>query len=210
MAMEDLKAQLTFLKEIEIKEVIEDAKEQAATIIKQAQTEAEQIKKREAKIATDKAEALEAQELETIKIEGKRREQNARFRLIDLVFTGALDRITEAAEKGESSYKNILGRLTVEAAKDIQRDEFEIIAHKRDVALLKQHLKNVEKDISRLKGHPVTLTVSEEPLRSAGGIILRSKDGQQIFNNTLEARLAKVKQDSLIEVSKILFEGANE
>jgi vacuolar-type H+-ATPase subunit E/Vma4 len=47
-------------------------------------------------------------------------------------------------------------------------------------------------------------------LQSVGGVVVKSSSGGQIFNNTLEARLAKAKREADFKISEILFEGAPE
>jgi vacuolar-type H+-ATPase subunit E/Vma4 len=50
----------------------------------------------------------------------------------------------------------------------------------------------------------VSLKMIDEPLRSIGGVVVRSSDHREIFNNTLEARLARVRQENLPEISRVL------
>jgi V/A-type H+-transporting ATPase subunit E len=145
--------------------------------------------------------------LESVRLQGRRNLMNARFRLIEEAFAESLKRLTELANDRDSRYTNSLERLVIEAAEGIAGQELEVIAHPRDANLVKQKLKRLEREISRTKAVRVVLKMSDEPLRSIGGIVVRTKDGKEIFNNTLEARLAKVKQEMLVKISDIMFAG---
>jgi V/A-type H+-transporting ATPase subunit E len=205
--MEDLKAQLDFLKNAQVQEIIEEAKDQAAKIVSEAQAKAEQIKIKETEQALQKARGNEEQELESVRLQAKRKVLNARFQHIDMVLEKSLDRLRELTDRQDPSYVKAVERYVVEAATSIGGAEFEVVVSPRDAAAIKQRLRRLEKDISTIKGSPTKLKMSDEPLRSIGGVVVRSTDGKQIFNDTLEARLAKVRQEMAPKIGEILSGG---
>ncbi|HUW48582.1 MAG TPA: V-type ATP synthase subunit E family protein [Patescibacteria group bacterium] len=205
--MENLKSQLDFIKEVEIKEVIDEAKAKAAAEINEARARIEQIKNKETTEILKKAQETEQRELDATKIDGKRKVMNLKFQLIESALSSTLTGLKEMVEKEAPSYRNHLEEFIIEAAKRIDGWEFELIIGSKDAAFVKKRLKRIEDALSTVKGVVVSLKVSDEPLRSIGGIVVRSSDQREIFNNTLEARLARVRQENLPEISQVLFGG---
>ncbi len=202
--MENLKSQLDFIKEVEIKEIIDEAKATAAAEIDEARAKIEQIKKKETIEILKKTQETEQRELEAARIEGKRKVLNLKFQLIESAFSGTLAKLKEIVEKESPSYRNHLEDFIIEAAKRLDGWEFELIIGSKDAAFVKKRLKRIEDALSAAKGVVVSLKMSDEPLRSIGGVVVRSSDHREIFNNTLEARVSRVRQENLPEISQIL------
>jgi vacuolar-type H+-ATPase subunit E/Vma4 len=203
--MENLKSQLDFIKEVEIKEIIDEAKTKATAEINEAQAKIEQIKKKEITEILKKVQEAEQRELEATRIEGKRKVMNLKSQVIESVLSSSLARLKEMVEKETPSYRNHLEEFIIEAAKRIDGWEFELIIGSKDAAFVKKRLKRVVDALSIVKGVVVSLKMSDEPLRSIGGVVVRSSDRREIFNDTLEARLARVRQENLPEISQVLF-----
>jgi V/A-type H+-transporting ATPase subunit E len=184
---------------------MEEAKKQAEKLLSDARARADEIKKKETEKTMQKARELETRELESARLQAKRKLMTAKFRLIDTAFMESFKQLADLAGKGDPSYKNCIQKLVVEAVAGTEGQEFEVIVHPRDAKLVKQKLKQMATDASTIKSVKVTLAMSDEPLRSTGGVVVRTKDGREIFNNTLEARLANVKRDKLVKISDILF-----
>ncbi len=206
--MEQLKTRLAFIHKTEIDEIIENARKQANDIIMAAQAKAAEIKKKETEKILEEARIMENQQLETERLDGKRKLADTRYRLADEAIRQASDRLSKLAEASEASYQNSLEKLILEAAEQTSGQDLEVIIHPRDAAFIKKRLRALEKQMTSFKNAPVTLRISEEPLRAMGGAVLRTTDKKQIFNNTLEARVAKGRQDSLVEISEILYKGS--
>jgi len=209
-AMEGLKSRLILLKEVQVKEILEEAKDQAAKLVKEARTKAEQVKSREGEEAIQKSREIEEQELESARAQGKRKETDTRFQLVDAALLKSLDKLRELTDRQDPAYVNAIEGLVVEAAVKITGAEFEVMLNPRDVTLVKRKLERIEKRVSTIKGASAKLKITNTPLRSIGGTMVRSKDGKQIFNNTLEARLAKVRQEMLPPVCDALLGGASD
>jgi vacuolar-type H+-ATPase subunit E/Vma4 len=203
--MENLKSQLDFIKEVEIKEIIDEAKTKATAEINEARAKIEQIKKKEITEILKKVQEAEQRELETTRIEGKRKVMNLKSQVIESVLSSSLARLKDMVEKETPSYRNHLEEFIIEAAKRIDGWEFELIIGSKDAAFVKKRLKRVVDALSIVKGVVVSLKMSDEPLRSIGGVVVRSSDRREIFNDTLEARLARVRQENLPEISQVLF-----
>ncbi len=206
--MEQLKTRLAFIHREEVDEIIENARKQANNTITTAQAKAAAIKKKETEKILEDTRIAESQQLEIERMNGKRGLADTRYKLVDEAIRQASDRLSKLAEACDAPYRNSLEKLILEAAEQTSGQELEIIIHSRDVTFIKKRLKALEKQIASFKHVPITLRISEEPLRAIGGVVLRTTDGKQIFNNTLEARIAKARQDSIIKISKILYEGS--
>jgi len=206
--MEDLKSKLKFLRESEVKEIVEEAKKQAAKIVTDAHAKTDEIKKREIERIMKNVQSIETKDLEAAKSEQKRRMMNLKLQLIEASFAASLDRLKQMVDELSPIYRSSLENLTVEAALHMTGSEFEAIIRPKDSEFLRKKLKQIEKEVSTAKNIAVTLIISAEPLRSIGGVVVRSCDGKQIFNNTLEARLANVRQEKLPEIANVLFGGA--
>ena len=207
--MEDLKSQLGFLRESEVKDIIEEGKKQAAQIIAEAHTKADEMKKREIEQIRANIGEIEIRELEAAKSEQKRRMMNLKIQLIEAAFAASLDTLKQMVNEQVLIYRNSLESLIVEATSQMTGSQFEVILSSKDAEFVRKKLKRIEQEISTIRNISITLGISNEPLRSIGGVVVRSSDGKQVFNNTLEARLAKVRQENLPEIAKILFEGTD-
>jgi len=207
--VEDLKSQLGFLRESEVKDIIEEGKKQAAQIIAEAHTKADEMKKREIEQIRANIGEIEIRELEAAKSEQKRRMMNLKIQLIEAAFAASLDTLKQMVNEQVLIYRNSLESLIVEATSQMTGSQFEVILSSKDAEFVRKKLKRIEQEISTIRNISITLGISNEPLRSIGGVVVRSSDGKQVFNNTLEARLAKVRQENLPEIAKILFEGTD-
>lgn len=208
--MENSKAQLEFVGKVEVKEIIEEANNQAANLIIDAKAKAQQVRTKETEEILQKVREKETQELESFRLQCKRTTINLRFQFIETAFAESFEKVRKMVEQETTTYRKSLERFITSAVAEIQGIEFELILNPIDVAYVKTKIKRIEKEVSTSKNVSVTLKVSDEPLQSVGGVVVKNSGGGQIFNNTLEARLAKAKQEAVFKISKILFEGAPE
>lgn len=204
--MENLKSQIKFMQEIEAKEIIEDATEQARRIIKEAEEKAAKIKSQKTKEVSENLNDKEAAELDSARLEEKKKISNAKSQLQDDALTQAMEKLEKISSDSSPRYQENLKKLIIKAATEIRATDLEILINSRDREFIKNRLAELKKDISRLKGTQVSLKVSEETLNTIGGAIVRDKNKRQIFNSTLEAGLAKARQELLGEISASLFE----
>jgi V/A-type H+-transporting ATPase subunit E len=208
--MENLKAQLESTQKIEIKEIIEEANNQAAKLLSEAKAKAQQVRTKETEEILQKLREKETQELESSRLQRKRAITNLRSQLVEAAFAESFEKTKKLVEQAAVTYRKSLEKSIALAVVKTEGVEFELILNPIDIAYVKTKLKRIEKEVSTIKNVPVTLRVSDEPLQSVGGVVIRSSDEKQIFNNTLEARFAKIKQEAVFKVSEILFEGAKE
>ena len=204
--MENLKSQIKFMQEMEAKEIIEDATEQARKIIKEAEEKAAKIKSKKTKEVSENLNEKEAAELDSARLEEKKKISNAKSQLQDEALTQAMEKLKKISSDSSPRYQESLKKLIMKAAAKIRATDLEILINSRDREFIKDRLAELKKDTSRLKGAQVSLKVSDEALKTIGGAIVRDKDKRQIFNSTLEAGLTKARQELLGEISASLFE----
>lgn len=204
--MENLKSQIKFMQEIEVKEIIEDATEQAKRTVKEAEEKASKIKGQKTKEVSEKLLEKETFELDSARLEEKKKIANVKFELQEEALTETMERLRKISDDFSPRYQESLRKLIIEAAANIRATDLEILTNSRDKEFVKDRLVEFKKEISRQKAAQVTLKVGEEVLSTIGGVIVRDKNKRQIFNSTLEARLAKARQELLGEISASLFE----
>jgi V/A-type H+-transporting ATPase subunit E len=208
--MENLKSQIKFTLEIEIKEIIEDATEQTRRTIKETEEKATKIKAQKTEEVLDKLREKEASELDSARLEEKKEILNVKFQLEDEVLTRVMERLKEIITNSSSTYQKSLEKSIITAASEIRATDLEILTNSRDKKFVKSRLAELKKEISKLKGVQVSLKVSGESLNTIGGAIVRDKEKRQIFNSTFEAKLTEAKQKLLGEISASLFEGVED
>jgi V/A-type H+-transporting ATPase subunit E len=205
-AVETIKAQLRFLQEMEAKEIIENAEEQAKKIVKEAEENADKIKKQKMEKLAEKLREKEALEIATRKLEGRKKNLTAESELLERALTESTVKLREICEAERSLYQESLERLVIEAAARLKGTQFQVLTNSKDKRLVKEKLRELEKKISK-KGVATSLQVSEETLNIMGGVMLQTADKKQVFNNTFEARLTKLKEEMVSQVFSSLFEG---
>ena len=208
--MENLKSQIKFTQEIEAQEIIEDATEQATKIVKEAQEKASKIKSQRTKEVSENLIERETSELDSARLEEKKRIANIKFELQEEALARAMEKLKKISDDFSVQYQESLKKLIIEAASNIRATDLEVLTNARDREWVKDRLAELKGEISKKKGAQVALKVGEEALNTIGGAIVRDKSKRQIFNSTLEARLAKAKQELLGEISASLFEGVED
>jgi len=208
--METLKSQIKFIQEMEAEEIIEEAEEQAKKIVAEAEEKAAQIKKQKMREVSEKLREREASELALTKLEGRKKILNVKSQLVEEALAKSMEKLKEIGNSEKQQYKESLEKLIVEAATKLKGTQLQILINSKDKKFVKDNLNELEKKISKLKGESVSLQVDEETLNTIGGVIVQTRDKRQIFNNTLEAKLARFKQEYLGELFSSLFEGAKD
>ncbi len=99
---------------------------------------------------------------------------------VDKVFTKALDQIANADRSGD--YSNLIKTLIEESTKILDTSEITISTNTKDKDV-------VQSVLSQFSG----AEISSDTIDCLGGIIVKSKDGAMTFDNTLDARIERLK-----------------
>ncbi|MEX2192845.1 MAG: V-type ATP synthase subunit E family protein [Nitrosarchaeum sp.] len=99
---------------------------------------------------------------------------------IDKVFTKALDQIANTARSGD--YSNLMKTLLDESTKILSTTKVIVSTNSKDKDL-------VQSLLSKYPG----AELSSQTINCLGGVIVKSKDGAMTFDNTLDARIQRLK-----------------
>ena len=99
---------------------------------------------------------------------------------IDKVFTKALDQIANTARSGD--YSNLINTLLDESTKILSTTKVIVSTNSKDKIL-------VQSLLSKYPG----AELSPEIIDCLGGVVVKSKDGAMKFDNTLDARIQRLK-----------------
>ena len=133
-------------------------------------------------IADGKKEAdkIEKQLIGGADIEARNKQLLALEASVDKVFTKALDQITNNDRSGD--YANLIKSLLDESTKILGTSEVIVSTNSKDRDVVQ----------STLSGFPGS-ELSSDSIECIGGVIIKSKDGAMTFDNTLDARIERLK-----------------
>ena len=188
--------------------MLSEAKQEADTILAEAQTQAESIRKRgqdqsaaQAAAVLDhahqEADRLRGQAIATTEMKARTMELGHREKLLEKVFTASRQQI--ASVQQWTDYPEIAQRLVREAVAQIRSKQVKIRADAHTQSLLtSQMLDQISKDSG------VSLTLGE-PLTQGTGVVVETADGHLQFDNTLETRLNRLQNTLRAPVYRILI-----
>ncbi|MGY5143551.1 MAG: V-type ATP synthase subunit E [Candidatus Nitrosopumilus sp. bin_32a] len=133
-------------------------------------------------IADGKKEAdkIEKQIIGGADIEARNKQLLTLEASVDKVFTKALDEITNNERSGD--YANLIKSLLDESIRILGTSEVIVSANSKDRDVVQ----------STLSGFPGS-ELSSDVIECIGGVIIKSKDGAMTFDNTLDARIERLK-----------------
>jgi len=99
---------------------------------------------------------------------------------VDKAFSKALDQITKTDRSGD--YSNLIKTLLDESTKILGTTEVTVFTNTKDKDVVKSAL-------SKFSG----AKLSSDTIDCLGGIIIKSKDGTMTFDNTIDARVERLK-----------------
>jgi len=126
------------------------------------------------------ADKIEKQITGSADIEARNKQLMALEEAVDKVFSTALDQITNADRSGD--YSNLIKTLIEEATKILGTSEISISTNAKDKDV-------VQSTLSQFSG----AELSSETIDCIGGIKVKSKDGAMTFDNTIDARIERLK-----------------
>ena len=193
-----------------VSSIMSEAQGKADVIIQDANAEVSQIQAKAEKTAeVEKANILEngkkqsdmryQQIISEAKMNARRAKLGAKEEVIEAAFNQATGELKSIASSGSEEYENSLSKMIKEAADEIGRDDLIIHLNEADTNKIKQDLSS---DSFELEGIKFTIG---EPIKTIGGAVLKTSDGDIEVNNTIEARLERYKSILRSEVAEILF-----
>jgi V/A-type H+-transporting ATPase subunit E len=115
----------------------------------------------------------------------------ARNKQLLLIETSVNDAFENAKAKLASSnkqqnYRDLLLKMIESSISAIESDNVIIECNKNDHSIVKDSIKNLRDDKSRV-------TLSDQPINVIGGIRVKSGDGSVTYDNTLDSRIERLK-----------------
>ena len=147
------------------------------------------------------------------RVDSVKRDANARLAVRDKILEAKEALITEVIELAIESltkkhktkdYADMLVGFAIEGGSVLAVEEVELILPKRQSPQL--DLTKISREIAKRTGHKTEVSLSKEKIRSAGGVLIRSKDGTKWVDNTFEGRRDRVMREMRKLISSILFE----
>jgi vacuolar-type H+-ATPase subunit E/Vma4 len=99
-------------------------------------------------------------------------------------------------EAAGDRFKHVMERLLDEAVELIGKDTV-VESNEKGIEMLREIVAN--------KSYKVRITVSDKPIKTIGGLKAVSADGLTRLDNTLEARLERLKQSLRSEIAKMFL-----
>ncbi len=126
------------------------------------------------------ADKIEKQIIGSADIQARNQQLMALEEAVDKVFTKALDQIANTDRSGD--YSNLIKTLIEEATQILGTTEISISTNAKDKDI-------VQSALSQFSG----AELSSETIECLGGIKVKSKDGAMTFDNTIDARIERLK-----------------
>jgi len=191
--------------ELEVESILQKARDEANQLIDKTKKEIEENKKISLKARIEEIQRREKIELSTIKIDQKIKLLNVREEIIQRIFIEAEKRLKEVAESSDPRYINFLNNAVIEGAKKISGNKIIILTNNSDKKKLKKNLELLQKEVTKIRGISTDLVLSSENIQTLGGVILHTEDMHQYYNNTIEARLTKFREEQIEKLIDVLL-----
>ena len=180
--------------------IIQDANADASAILAKAEKTAEVEKTKILENGKKQSEMRYQQIISEAKMNARRAKLGAKEEVIEAAFNQATGELKEKAAEGNNDYKDSLSKMIKEAADEIGGNDLIIQLNEADTNKFKQEISS--DNTFELDGIKFQLG---EPIKTIGGAILKTSNGDIEVNNTIEARLERFKSILRSEVAEILF-----
>lgn len=198
---ENIRREITETAQAEIRQILESAEQDAKRILEEAQREVEKIQAEAKKKSLSQAEILRKRILSGLRLEVQRIHLQTIEETVSKIFEKVLERL-ETFRK-TPAYEAFLDRMVIEGIMALDATEIHIIAGEIEKKLLSSNrLRTLEKKAESL-GKKVQLKLLPETL-SEGGIMLRSSDQRQLFDNRFSNRMRRFRDRLYQEAMKKL------
>jgi len=193
--------------------ILREARAQVESRIKNAKADIEERKKRF--IETERRKAAENKDriIRAKRLDAKKFRWDIEEKAIKRALEEALKRVQHVKKEGfrGKSYPSILAGLIKDAALSItagserSSSELEVVLSAEDAQFVTE---DMLKEVSGEAGGEVRL--SEERIKTAGGVIVRRSDGKIEVNNTFEERMKRFYPELREDIVKVLFHDRKE
>ena len=177
--------------EMETQQALKDAKadmmREADDIVRNAQVEAEGVKRRQVSEVRHRIKLQEQQEKNKILTDVL---ETTRKRIIDLT-------------NNESKYVPYLAGMIESGIREIGINNVIVQLNANDLKRIDKG--TLERELAKKLDRSVKVEWAKEPISALGGAVISSKDGRTRIPNTLDQRFEALEPKLLIEAGKVLF-----
>jgi V/A-type H+-transporting ATPase subunit E len=184
--------------------ILENAEKENNSILERGQKEALQEKERILEDAKKQANMRYQQLISEAKMNSRRMELEAREEVIKDSFKKAEEKLNEITSSDSVEYKESLKNIITEASTEIGGGELQVLLKESDVVKIKDSLPAIAEDVKGKTGKDTTLEIGEN-IKTIGGAVVKTKNGEIEVNNTIEARMLRFKKDLRSKVAAVLF-----
>ncbi len=206
MGVEELRKEILEEAERKVKEILSEAKAEAEKILREAEERVAEIRRAKEDEARKRMEEKLRSELSLARIEGKKLIVNTRWELVDEVFRRAWERV-ESYVGSDEYYSDFLPRMVALGVSRIGFDEVKLHMNEADVGRVRGMLRRFAKEVSRHVGRDVKLSISNNPLRITGGVVVSDPDENVFFNASFDALFNRAREELAPDVFEVLFGG---
>jgi len=186
------------------KSTLERAKRVSERDLVYAQQEADEIKSQQRDAIQPMAEMERKKTLVTAEMEARRRLLEKKEELVSRIFTEAESKLEEM--RGSKAYVDIISTLVKDGIASINGDAIVEFGEK-DKAIFTQKFKSaIESQLSGSLNMQMKLDFRCVGDAISSGVLVRSKNGKIVIDNSFSGRLRRLKEDLRGEVSEILLE----
>jgi V/A-type H+-transporting ATPase subunit E len=179
--------------EAEVLSDLQAGMDQAVQIMESARKETSEAVAKTLEGGERQAESVKRQIIGAAELEVRNAQLRSLERSVNEVFDSALKRASSLSDSA------IEGPLTT-----LIREGLDVIGPKAVVHCSPKQRKVVSSVVRKLNRGPVRLTVDEKGIETIGGVMLTTSDGSVRFDNTLEARLERMRPSLRKDVAAIL------
>lgn len=190
--------------QIKADSILGKVEEKRNSILADGEKEAQMEKTKILEDAQKQSNMKYQQIISEAKMNSRRMELEAREEIIENAFNKALERLKEIASSDAIEYKESLTQIITEAATEIGGGELIVLLKESDVAKVKDSIRAIAEDVTGKTGKTTTLEIGEN-IKTIGGAVVKTKNGEIEVNNTIEARMLRFKKDLRSKVAAVLF-----
>ncbi len=180
----------------EIKSSLEEAYKEALQIIDSAEKESVAKASEIPHSKERQAETLRRRIIGSAELKARNLSLQVLEEAVNRVFDESLKKMED--QSSMKNYGKSLKMFLEEGVDAIGGEEFTVVGRSADKDLLKKVSHEVEKE------HNIKIKIASETLESRGGVLVKNSDGSVIYDNTIEARLERLKPLLRKQISEIL------
>ena len=183
--------------EEEAKKILERAQREAQKIVEEARLKAEQVRKEKISKIIGEFKANLIRETAPQRLEIRNRYLVKRHEIITTYLDKIIEQIINKIRSDEALYMSFLKNCIVEALKALDSNEIHIYPCKNDARIVSKIISELNQE-TRGRNSPKLIIMHSVDCK--GGIVASTRDGKQIFYNTIEAETIRIKEEVIAKI----------